>query len=88
MRESLATLNWEARLHEVEAEALRFRMAASRLRPKQHHINALRDQVLAALADEATALEMLEAESLRQQKQQQHALKYGYARLSPPLAAV
>ena len=68
---------WESRLLDVDAEALRYRLVAAQLRPRQQQIGAVRDRVLTALADEATALDALEAESVRQQQQQQHALKYG-----------
>lgn len=73
----MSALNWEARLLDIEADALRYRMAASRLRPRPEQICALRDCVLEALADEAGTLDALEAEASRQMQQQQQALKYG-----------
>lgn len=75
----MADLSWEARLIEMDADAVRQRMAANAFRLGPPHIAALRRSVELALDEESRALEALEAESLRQQQQQQHAIKYGCA---------
>jgi hypothetical protein len=74
---ALAPSLWSRRLHDADADALRYRLLAAQLRPRQSQIRALRERVLAALSDEAAALDALEAAAERQQEQQQHALKYG-----------
>jgi hypothetical protein len=74
---ALAPSLWSRRLHDADADALRYRLLAAQLRPRQSQIRALRERVLAALSDEAAALDALEAAAERQQEQQQNALKYG-----------
>ena len=73
----LAHALWDQRLLETDAEALRYRMAASRLRLRRGQVDTLRQRVQACLDAELRALEALEAEALRQHLQQLHALKYG-----------
>jgi hypothetical protein len=77
MPHSLGHSAWEERFLEAEAEALRYRMASSRLRLRRRQINGLRQRVQLALEEEQAALQALEAEAVRQQQQQQQALKYG-----------
>jgi hypothetical protein len=79
---------WEHRLLETEAEALRYRMAASRLKLKGSQVTALQEHVAAALNEELKSLEALEAEAVRQQQQEEQASKYGCAASAsaPPLA--
>ena len=74
---SLAHSEWERRLLDTEAEALRYRMAASRLRLSNRHVASLQESVARALDAEIKSLAALEAEAVRQHHQQQHALKYG-----------
>ena len=76
-RPPLAHALWDQRLLETDAEALRYRMAASRLRLRRGQVDTLRQRVQACLDAELRALEALEAEALRQHLQQLHALKYG-----------
>ena len=79
---------WEHRLLETEAEALRYRMAASRLKLNGSQVTALQEHVAAALNEELKSLEALEAEAVRQQQQEEQASKYGCAASAsaPPLA--
>ena len=63
---ALALVAWDERLVETEAEALRYRMSASRLRLGGRRIAALQQCVASALDAELRALEALEAESVRQ----------------------
>ena len=74
---ALAYAEWDTRLLDAEAEALRYRMSSMRLRLSNRSVAQLQDCVMAALNSEVEALAALEAEAVRQQQQQQHALKYG-----------
>ena len=66
---ALAPSLWSRRLHDADADALRYRLLAAQLRPRQSQIRALRERVLAALSDEAAALDALEAAAERRKKE-------------------
>ena len=67
---------WGGRLLELDANVLRFRLAASRLRPTKATLEALAKRVRDVLIDEAGALAALEAEAARQHEQEARALRY------------
>ena len=68
---------WEARLIEIEAEVIRQQMAVRDLRLDHPQVALLKHCVLQTLDAERHALDALRAENVRQQHQQQRALKYG-----------
>lgn len=73
----MAGAQWDLRLVEVDAEAVRYRMAAKRLRLGKQQVRMLHDRVATALEAELESLQALEAEAIRQQQQQHNASKYG-----------